>query len=133
MKDIIIGIIFLAIGNYAYKMPTYFENKERERFLKKLKSNNCSNKEIGQELKKYSWIINRVIKTYGLIGSHESDLVEFKNEILQLSERANRNSLTISDKSYIENIFNKKLRAVSWFPFLTKKEELNREFLWISK
>lgn len=131
MKEILFYILLLLIGNYAYRLPTYLDNKNREWFLNKLISNKCSNTEIRQELLRYSLHIDKVIKIYDIVGSNLSELIEFKNDILLLSEKANNNVLTTNDRIYIEDIFSRKLRVVSWFPFFTKKQELNREFLWV--
>lgn len=133
MKEIAIAIICLIVANYLYGIETYFDNKHREHFLEKLKSNKCTQSEIKTELLKYSWSIEKVIKIFALQGSNKSDLAIFRDEIINLSQKANKEQLTINEKILIENIFSKKLRNIGWFPFFTKKDELTRDFLWINK
>lgn len=130
---IILGAVLLVIASYANRIPTYFDNKNRERFLNKLKSNSCNNVEIARELKNYFYIVDRVIKIYTLRGSYESELMIFKDELSKLYEKANKNILTKDDRNNIENIFTQKLRTISWFPFFISQEKLNKKFLWISK
>jgi hypothetical protein len=134
MKDffeILIGLILLIILNkYSYAFPVYCENKERQLFLNKLKLNKCDDKEIVKALKRYYIYVDVIIKKYAFRGSYESDLFKFQDEILNLMKKSDLNN---EDKQYIENIFSKKLRNISMFPFFTSQEQLNREFLWKSK